>query len=57
MDRLEYAREIRERDEEIEEIHQILGGKNDEEVTQLEEKRKSLGLNRDAQECSHWTDW
>ncbi|MDD2467423.1 MAG: AAA family ATPase [Desulfobulbus sp.] len=52
MERLEYAREIRERDEEIEEIHQALGGKNDEEVSQLEEKRKSLGLDRDAQNAA-----
>ncbi len=52
MERLEYNREIRERDEEIEEIHQKLGGKNDEEVSQLEEKRKSLSLDRDAQNAA-----
>ena len=51
-ERLEYIREIRERDEEIEEIHQKLGGKNDEEVSQLEEKRKSLELDRDAQNAA-----
>lgn len=49
MDRLDLAREIRNRDEEIEEIHQILGSKKDEEVQQLEEKRKELQLDRDAQ--------
>lgn len=49
MERLELLRDIRERDEEIEEIHQILGGKDDEEVKHLEEKRKSLQLDRDAQ--------
>jgi DNA sulfur modification protein DndD len=48
-DRLELCREIRNRDEEIEEIHQILGGKKDEEVQNLEEKRKALELNRDEQ--------
>lgn len=51
-ERLEYAREIRERDEEIEEIHQKLGGKKDEEVSQLESKRKSLSLERDAQHAA-----
>lgn len=49
MERLGLLRDIRERDEEIEEIHQILGGKDDEEVKHLEEKRKSLQLDRDAQ--------
>lgn len=48
-ERLELLRDIRDRDEEIEEIHQQLGGKDDEEVQQLEEKRKSLQLERDAQ--------
>jgi DNA sulfur modification protein DndD len=48
-ERLHLAREIRDRDEELEEIHQILGGKKDEEVQQLEEKRKELQLQRDAQ--------
>ncbi len=48
-ERLELLRDIRERDEEIEEIHQLLGGKDDEEVQQLEEKRKTLQLDRDAQ--------
>lgn len=49
MERLELSRDIRERDEELEEIHQALGGKKDEEVQQLEEKRKALQLDRDAQ--------
>jgi DNA sulfur modification protein DndD len=52
MERLGYSRDIRERDEELEEIHQKLGGKNDEEVSQLESKRKSLGLDRDAQHAA-----
>jgi DNA sulfur modification protein DndD len=51
--RLELIREIRERDEEIEEIHQLLGGKKDEEVRDLEEKRKALELERDAQNSAH----
>lgn len=49
LERLGLLRDIRERDEEIEEIHQLLGGKDDEEVKHLEEKRKSLQLDRDAQ--------
>lgn len=52
MERLEHSRDIRERDEELEEIHQALGGKKDEEVQQLEEKRKSLQLDRDAQNAA-----
>lgn len=51
-ERLELSREIREREEEIEEIHQKLGGKNDEEVSKLEEKRKSISLDRDAQHAA-----
>ena len=52
IERLGLLRDIRERDEEIEEIHQQLGGKDDEEVQQLEEKRKSLQLDRDAQNAA-----
>ena len=52
MERLELSRDIRERDEQIEEIHQALGGKKDEEVQHLEEKRKSLQLDRDAQNAA-----
>jgi len=52
MERLELSRDIRERDEELEEIHQTLGGKKDEEVQQLEEKRKALQLDRDAQNAA-----
>jgi DNA sulfur modification protein DndD len=48
-ERLELLRDIRERDEEIEEIHQLLGGKDDEEVQHLEEKRNKLQLERDEQ--------
>ena len=49
VERLELNREIRNRDEELEEIHQILGSKKDEEVQLLEEKRKRLQLDRDTQ--------
>jgi DNA sulfur modification protein DndD len=42
--RLEFQREIRNRDEELEEIHQLLGNKKDEEVQSLEEKRKKLEI-------------
>lgn len=48
-ERLELLRDVRQRDEDIEEIHQLLGGKNDEEVQQLEEKRKELQLKRDSE--------
>ncbi|MHB8712501.1 MAG: AAA family ATPase [Trichloromonadaceae bacterium] len=48
-ERLEYLRELRNTKEELEEIHQTLGGKKDEEVQNLEEKRKTLELNRDDQ--------
>jgi len=47
IERLELTREIRNRDEEVEEIHQQLGGKNDEEVQSLEDARKRLELKRD----------
>ena len=43
-ERLELVRAIRECDEEIEEIHQTLGGKQDDEVQKLEERRKALDL-------------
>jgi len=49
VDRLELIREIRNREEEVEEIHQLLGGKKDEEVQHLEEKRKDLYLQVAAQ--------
>ena len=47
IDRLELTRDIRNHDEEVEEIHQQLGGKNDEEVQSLEDTRKRLELKRD----------
>lgn len=47
--RLELSQQIRQRKEEIEEIHQGIGGKQDEEVRELEEKRKRLELDREAQ--------
>jgi DNA sulfur modification protein DndD len=52
IERLGLLRDIRERDEQIEEIHQLLGGKDDEVVHHLEEKRKSLQLERDAQNAA-----
>ena len=48
-ERLELSREIRNREEEINEIHQALGGKDDEEIQSLEAKRKALLLEKDAQ--------
>jgi DNA sulfur modification protein DndD len=48
-DRLELSTEIRNREEDIAEIHQALGGKNDEEVQSLEAKRKAHLLEKDAQ--------
>lgn len=48
-ERLELAREIRNIDEELEDIHQTLGGKKDEEVQQLEDTRKRLQLSREDQ--------
>jgi DNA sulfur modification protein DndD len=48
IDRLELSQGIRKRDEEIEDIHQVLGGKKDEEVISLEEKRKTLVLDHGA---------
>jgi DNA sulfur modification protein DndD len=47
IERLELAREIRNRSEEVEDIHQQLGGKQDEEVLNLEDARKRLELKRD----------
>lgn len=47
IERLELTRDIRNIDEEIEEIHQALGGKKDEEVQQLEDARKRLQLKRE----------
>ena len=47
IERLECAREIANRKEEIFKIHQLLGGKQDEEVHKLEEKRNELILKRD----------
>lgn len=52
LERLGFSRDIRERDEEIEEIHQKLGGKNDEGVTSLEDSRKNWYLKRDAENAA-----
>jgi DNA sulfur modification protein DndD len=40
---------ITDREDEIEEIHQMLGAKDDEVVAQLEDRRKKLQLSRDEQ--------
>ena len=48
-ERLELNTEIRNREEDIHEIHQALGGKDDEEVQNLEAKRKAHLLEKDAQ--------
>ena len=48
-ERLELNTEIRNHEEDINEIHQALGGKNDEEVQSLEAKRKAHLLEKDAQ--------
>ncbi|MFT4177405.1 MAG: AAA family ATPase [Luteolibacter sp.] len=48
-ERLELNTEIRNREEDINEIHQALGGKDDEEVQSLEAKRKAHLLEKDAQ--------
>lgn len=47
IERLELTREIRNRNEEVEDIHQQLGGKQDEEVQNLEDARKRFELKRD----------
>lgn len=49
IERLELTRDIRNIDEEVEEIHQQLGGKKDEEVQQLEDARKRLQLKREEE--------
>jgi len=46
-ERSEVIEGIRDREEEIEEIHQVLGAKDDEVVQQLEDSRKKLQLSRD----------
>jgi DNA sulfur modification protein DndD len=43
-ERLELTRRIRDCDEELEEIHQKLGGKQDETVQRLEQQRQTLAL-------------
>ncbi len=48
IERLELQRLIRECDEAIEEIHQILGSKQDDEIQLLEEKRKTLELHENS---------
>lgn len=48
-ERLQLNSEIRNREEDINEIHQAIGGKNDEEVQSLEAKRKAHLLEKDAQ--------
>lgn len=48
-ERGELVQGIRDREEDIEEIHQQLGSKDDEIVQQLEDSRKKLLLSRDEQ--------
>ena len=48
-ERGELVQAIRDREEDIEEIHQQLGAKDDEIVQQLEDSRKKLLLSRDEQ--------
>ncbi len=47
-ERLTIKAELTVVDEELEDIHQRLGGKDDEEVSQLEDTRHRLGLARDG---------
>lgn len=47
-DRLELSTQIRRVEEELEEIHQKLGAKNDNQVQELEEARRNHLLKRDA---------
>lgn len=49
IERLELAREISNREEELEQIHQQISGKNDDEAKDLEAKRTELLLQRDSQ--------
>lgn len=49
VERLELAREISEREEQLEEIHQQISGKQDDEVKDLESRRTKLLLDRDSQ--------
>jgi DNA sulfur modification protein DndD len=48
IERLELARQISEREEQIEEIHQLISGKNDDEAQDLEARRTKLLLDRDS---------
>lgn len=50
-ERLEVITEIRNIGEEIEEIHQKIGSKKDEEVQQLEEKRKKILLDIESNQA------
>jgi DNA sulfur modification protein DndD len=47
LQRLEIKRDISNHEEDIEEIHQILGSKKDEAVQELEAKRQQIVLQRD----------
>jgi DNA sulfur modification protein DndD len=50
-ERLELNRRLRELEEEIAEIHQIIGNKNDEEAQSLEEARRLQLLKRDDEQA------
>jgi DNA sulfur modification protein DndD len=47
-ERLKLSEQIRSVEEELEDIHQKLGAKNDNEVKELEEARRNHGIKRDA---------
>lgn len=49
IERLELAREISEREEQLEVIHLQISGKNDDEAKDLEARRSKLLLDRDSQ--------
>jgi DNA sulfur modification protein DndD len=48
IERLDVARKISDQEEELESIHQLISGKNDDEAKDLESKRNELMLKRDS---------
>jgi DNA sulfur modification protein DndD len=49
IERLEQDREISEREEQLEQVHQEISGKDDDEAKDLEARRSKLLLDRDSQ--------
>jgi DNA sulfur modification protein DndD len=49
VERLEQDREISEREEQLEQVHQEISGKDDDEAKDLEARRSKLLLDRDSQ--------